>query len=437
MKIPKQAIWTLWLVLAMFPIFSIDKVDFLGFEAQSEFAYSKILRIIWLLLVVLIGSFTYILEKPILRKEFINKYSILLLLHIVFVLVSVLINTPTNVIAWYRFVELVVVQFSILILVSLFTRRKDSYAICLIIAKSIIATYWITLIVIVFLGFIDIKYVFMSEIQGRLRLGGYAYSPNALSIFLIIALCSVYFCLLSKKNKIVYGCIIIALIHCMVLLTDSRTGIAVMTLIDAFFLWKIIICYKLSRRIRRTLLAMSIAIMLLLLTYSASDPYAILEKLGSGNDPLQDLLTLNNRASIYITALDGIITRPIYGYGYVEGVKRFLAENYSLNYWLPPHTHNVILEIILSLGIIGAMPLLIYITLTAIRAIKCVFTSNTSAHELYLTTVVITVLISSATMVPVGNIVVNNGTIYYLCSYVFLSLVGFNSCEANSHEKAL
>ncbi|QSV44855.1 O-antigen ligase family protein [Geobacter benzoatilyticus] len=436
MKIPKQAIFKLWLVLAIFPIFSIDKVDFLGFEAQSEFAYSKILRLIWLLLVILVGTISCIHERKILRKGCMNKYSMLLLLNIFFVLVSIIINTPTNVIAWYRSFELVVIQISLLILVTLFKHRIDLHAICLLIAKSIIATFWILLIVVFALGIVDIRYILMSEIQGRLRLGGYAYSPNALSIFLTTVLVSMYYCLSLKKYNVFYGCAIVILIHYMVLLTDSRTGIAVMTAIDVLFLWKNIICVKFSSLIRKQLLAVLMT-MLLILIFMVSDPYAIIEKLGSGDDPLQDLLTLNNRASIYLTAFAGIYARPMFGYGYVEGVKKFLAENYSLSYWLPPHTHNILLEIVLSLGVIGAIPLLLYVMLSVVKVLKYLFTDNTSAHTLYLSTVIFSILISSVTMVPIGNIVLNNGTIYYLCTYVFLSFEMHNSCGPNNYEKVL
>jgi O-antigen ligase len=425
----------LLLLIAIFPVFSLDKTDPFGFEPLSTFATSKLIRLAWLVIIVMLNSSIFINATflGLYKHCKLRYYDVLLLLYALTAFMSIAYKTPAKLVAWYRAIELFFVIISIIHCMKLFNPVFVNDCFRQAFIRSIYKLLFVIIVLMSAIYLFSPDLIFISEIQDRNRLGGYVYSPNFLAAILsIIQIANFY--VNGKLNRFTLFWIHSFIISIMVILTGSRTGLITLLLVD-FVLFYIYVAIKSKHN---TLLMQKTVLWILfglgtffsILIYVAGDQLLLLASslLGIGSDPLTELLTLNNRVSIYITAIQGITENPFLGVGYVEGVRSFLLNNYQLVFWLPPHVHNGILEIILAQGLIGGLPFLIFIALTACKSAKYLFKPYLYKKDLLvLSTIVLIVLIGSITTVAFGNVVNSIEAIFLLASLIILDYENGNS----------
>jgi len=93
---------------------------------------------------------------------------------------------------------------------------------------------------------------------------------------------------------------------------------------------------------------------------------AVMER-GQGS---RGLVTFSERTFVWATAYRAFRMRPLIGYGYVDGVRRILADLFPLRYWTPPHCHSELLQALVSGGILCGMLVLLLYGWTVIRLIR-------------------------------------------------------------------
>ena len=192
----------------------------------------------------------------------------------------------------------------------------------------------------------SLAYTSPSESTGILenRLGGFIVYPNTLGLLAAVGL--LHSLLYLKGGKRIR---LIAFYGLILLFTVSRgnwVGLAIALII-----------YVVATPSKRTK-AFGIIGLLAGVATSALFSQTILRVIERGNGE-KGLKTLSDRTSVWITAWRAFRMRPWVGYGYVDGVKRILAQLYPFSYWTPPHCHNEILQALLSGGILCAVLVLI------------------------------------------------------------------------------
>lgn len=416
-KLSMNSVYSTLLLLVFFPIFSVDEIDPVGFEPLPEYSYSKLIRVAWVLLVM--ATCTIILNKRDTNwiKPSCKYYDNLLIVYILFATLSILVNTPTRFVAWYRLFELIIFYLSSVLIAKHAIYRygyKGSYQ---FICSGILVSCAISLFVLFSLGVIDIKYAILSGIQGRNRLGGYCYSSNALSILFILSQISTTYFYKINRLRLSSFIVLTIIMHFSCYYTGSRTGLAILLFSDLVLLFKLKI---LSKKYVYLTSGFTILVLFSFIVYliNTKDYYDFFSQiLGSGEDPITDLLTLNNRVSIYLVAFEGIIQKPLLGYGYVDGVRQYLANNYTLDFWLPPHTHNSIIEILLAQGVLGGFSFLVFIGTSLILSTVSIFKS-VATENIVSSVAILSVFLSALTSVPLGNAIINIGNIFIVLSYI-------------------
>ncbi len=77
---------------------------------------------------------------------------------------------------------------------------------------------------------------------------------------------------------------------------------------------------------------------------------------------LSNITTLSERTYVWQAAMQALALRPWIGYGYVNGVKNALREQWRFAHWIPPHCHNEMLQAAVSGGLLaGAVVLTLYV----------------------------------------------------------------------------
>ncbi len=403
------------LIFVFFPIFSVDKIDPLGFDTLPEYSYSKLIRIVWVML-TLITCMIIISKHGRYHYEVgMNLYDTLILIYLLSATISIAVNTPTRLVAWYRLFELIVFYFSSLLVTRYAFMQYNYHGAYNFLCKGIFYSFLATIIVLTVLGLYNTNYAFLSEIQNRVRLGGYCYSPNTLSIlFVITQICAAYFFITHKYDFISFSFITLIL-HIAVFMTGSRTGLAILFFSDLILSFKLKSFSRLTKYFIILFLFALLTTVFIIIVYS-SNLDLFVRLIGLGEDPLSELITLNNRASIYLVAFEGILQKPVIGHGYVDGVRQYLANNYSLSFWLPPHTHNSFIEVLLAQGFIGGLPLIFIIIYSLALAIKSIIHSKLTQNIIG-SVIILSIFLSSLTTVPLGNTIINIGNIFVVFSY--------------------
>jgi len=400
-----------FLTLLFFKPFGLDQVDKFGLISLPMFAPTKVFRIVWILLIAIFLLYLiyklYFYTKSDLIKIKIPIFTFLfVMLYMYIVIVSFILSDYSGMLGFYRLFELFVVMLSLLVLLSI--EANQNINILDLVQKAILINFYFIVIILFFWLIKDVSMIYQLETQGRTRLGGSVYSPNELGIICSITMWSAYYLLfkqmLSKKVFLITMAIALSII----ILTDSRTSIVIAFGSILYMLYKQNIMNKI------VIISMgTFGFFFILMAFSIND-------LGYGNDPLEELKTLNNRTYIYQVAFDGIMQNPWFGTGYVEGTKEFLKENFTQDFWLPPHTHNGYIEIALSLGI----PFFILFALISLRLLftsikNIIFSEN--KIKLAISMQIIIIMLTSITTVAIGNTI--NPLFILFLFYLFSSMI--------------
>jgi O-antigen ligase len=420
-------VWLLFLLL--FPLFYVEKTDVFGFEGLSMFSPTKVIRLIWFFFTTaaFVAACFHCFTNQHLKKLKLNGVDYLIFAYIFGAGISIIVNTPTSIVAWYRFAELsITLSASILVLRIFILMYNDSWA-ALLINKVIFRLMYVACAVLFVIGLYDINLIFYNEVQGRFRFGGYVYAPNYLPLLFSISLLAAFYLFSKKEISLVVLLVSLVVTHLGVILAGSRTGIAILLFIDVIsnFKFKLITNKKAAFLFRHFLINLACLTGLYLaykVLFGSSLWFKLIEVVGKGEDPLAELLSLNNRISVYITALNGIFEQPLFGVGYVEGVRAYFANNYPIQFWVPPHAHNSVLEVILAQGVFGGIAVLVFIGLCCVKSAKILLLNKGWSLEQTTFALIFTVLlISSLTSVPFGSVTSSLGTVFFLSGLFIIS----------------
>ncbi len=413
-----------FLTLLFFKPFGLDQVDKFELTSLPMFAATKVFRILWIMLIIVFLLYLvyklYIYTKRNLIKIEIPIFTFLFIILYMYILIaSFVLSDYSGMLGFYRLFELSVIMLSLLILLSI--SPYQDFNLQDLVQKAILINFYFIVIILLFWLVKDSSMIYQLETQGRTRLGGAVYSPNELGIICSVTIWSTYYLFFKQiLNKKVF-IITIAIALAIIILTNSRTSIVIAFGSILYMLYKQNIMNKIIIIFMGTF-----GLFFILMTFSIND-------LGYGNDPLEELKTLNNRTYIYQVAFDGIRQNPWFGTGYVEGTKEFLKENFTQDFWLPPHTHNGYIEIALSLG----LPFFIIFFLISIRmlfiSIKNIIFS-TNKIKLATSMQIIIIMLTSITTVVIGNTINPLFTLFLF--FLFSSLILQKSySEINNKKK--
>ena len=198
------------------------------------------------------------------------------------------------------------------------------------------------------------------------RLYGIYTDPNYASMLaLITILISIFFFIKSEKlfYKIIY-ILIILLSYIFIVFTYSRTGL--ISLLIAIFIFSFYYLNKfLSKNIFLSLIISSILLLIIafLPTPLRSFYNHIFPTKIERNSYVENIDISNNRFDIWSSGVIAISDHPILGIGY-RNIKSYFNGNYPGTY-IANHDkayelHNVVLNILISQGIIGLIPFSIF-----------------------------------------------------------------------------
>ncbi|MEQ5767637.1 O-antigen ligase family protein [Halomonas sp. H33-56] len=386
------------LAIALFPVFGVEVVDKTGLTDMPLLSANKIVRLLWFFSTTVVFIALIKLGS---RAVFTKSHRQWLLVSFLLIL-SVGLNTPQSVVAWYRVAEIIVPLAVIVFVVNKSVEYNVPVEILLHKAVYFIAA---TSLIVVFLYLIlDQDMVWVKETQGRTRLGGYVYSPNMLGAFMSFGFVSALSLSKTERNNTIksvfYIMSAIAFVSALIF-TGSRTSLALLFLL--ILIHTHIYMKKRFLLFEKTILFLAAIIVgFCALIYLMLNIMELIEVVGKGEDPIREIFTLNNRTVVFSTALHALIENPLTGVGYVVGVEDYYAENFPQRFWLPPHTHNGVLEILMALGGVFGLILLLYILKNLLLHFgRIVLLKNGGGA---VSTYYVVVFALSMTTVPFGNV---------------------------------
>ncbi len=196
----------------------------------------------------------------------------------------------------------------------------------------------------------------MDSTEAAKRLGGLLIHPIGLGLYSEIAF--FYSFLFSKSWRRWAGCALAALT---LFLTYARAEEA--AFIVTFFVYVLFLSRSLIWRVAGSFI--------LLLSAAAASIFheRVLAYAGRGHG-LSNITTLSERTYVWQAAMQALALRPWIGYGYVNGVKNALREQWRFAHWIPPHCHNELLQAAVAGGVFaGALVLTLYVR-TFLRAAR-------------------------------------------------------------------
>lgn len=102
-----------------------------------------------------------------------------------------------------------------------------------------------------------------------------------------------------------------------------------------------------------------------------------LELITRGQD-VAELKSLTGRIDLWRASLDLILERPVLGWGYVSGSRVALIEAFTR--WPAVDAHNALLQIVLTLGVVGAC-ILMALLWTSSRTLLCLLSRHWGSRE--------------------------------------------------------
>jgi O-antigen ligase len=199
-----------------------------------------------------------------------------------------------------------------------------------------------------------------SAVTGIYRLGGFVFPATQLSAVCgMVATLTVIDLLSGRSSRLTLPVLMGSSLG--LVSTLGRSGI-IATLLALSF------AFLYYRRASRVLVMSLVVVMLIVavpgLTDTAWD-------LISRKQTADQIGSLTGRTQLWETAIELISERPLLGWGYVSGSR--IAFLTAFRWWPAIHTHNAILEVLLTLGVIGAtllVSLLVFTFAGVVRALR-------------------------------------------------------------------
>lgn len=403
---------TLIILLISLTPFNLSVVDKAGLDGNLDNSLDKMMRVAWFFVALV----AVVLLKPGVIFGGVRVGGVILksLLIYVFVLLVGLVINGVGVVGYYRLLEYSLLICGLVIVGKVVVQEGREEAIR-VFSRWVNMVSWWTLLIIVIGLFVSAEHFYALETQGRYRLGGNAYSPNFLGMVFALGVLSGLYLTGEKRSGacrplIVLGCFLFLLA---LYLTGSRT--AQFSLVMALGWW----WYVKRAQISRLMLFLAVAFFVLpiLLVFLQSWMSWLLPLIGKGESPVYDLLTLNNRSVVAEVGLRGALEHWGAGVGFVEGVKDYYKNNFTQSYWLPPHSHNALVEVFLSGGVVALLLMMISF-LSVLGLVLRTTLRSRAGEDVVLAAMAIPLLLGCVTMTIFGGV-------YTVLTFWFFSLAVF------------
>ena len=180
-----------------------------------------------------------------------------------------------------------------------------------------------------------------SDVTGILRLGGYIIPATQLSAICgMVVTMNLVDVFSGRRHRFTMPLMISSAL--VMILTLGRSGMIATMLALGF----VVLYY---RRTSRLLVLCLIAVMLAVAIPGSTDTaWDIISR----RQTAEQIGSLTGRVQLWETAIELILERPFFGWGYVSGSR--IAFLTAFRWWPAIHTHNAFLEILLTLGLAGA-----------------------------------------------------------------------------------
>jgi O-antigen ligase len=238
--------------------------------------------------------------------------------------------------------------------------------------------------------------------EGHARLGGILIHPVHLSVLAGVAFFYALFFFQGRKR--IFGCVITALT---LVMTYARSEQLVFLI--ALFAYLMVFSRKFVLRMLGSTIICSIAAGAIVFQGKVLD---YLER-GQG---MRNITTLSERTDVWDASFKAFWLRPYIGYGYIAGVKHAIKDHWNATNWVPPHSHNEIIQALVSGGIIaGVLMVALYL-----RVLWVAFRSaKRSTKHTFLLIVVIQIATMSLIM-PLVSVQFGRLSTLFLLSFVGL-----------------
>lgn len=395
-------------------------MDHTGFTQLPLMSATKIFQVAWLTACASVLLYILYEYKPNIKLQISTHWPVALLAISAFMpIASVLMHTPTEPVAIYRAIEnciLTVLCISIALLCYPHA-KQDTYPFRAIYFGGMF------MVTVTIIGIIAFPEYAIFSIGNRVMIAGSIYHSIQLGAMLCVsylAAVALYTC-----RSITLAQLLLLAIPCHILLalTLSRSALTLCILGNTAVL-------ILSATSRNGKLAIT-SVLLLLLTMNvaylqtqqlivsvdessqnivsvdeSSQNIVPVDKSSQNKEATsvltENLESLSGRDLVFAAAFDKIAQSPWLGIGYVTGVRDFLRERFQGSHWLPPHTHNAYIESILSLGLLGSAPLLIFLLASGLRGFHLFFYSD--SHTTKMASVIVGCLLIMAMIeLPFGG----------------------------------
>ncbi len=232
------------------------------------------------------------------------------------------------------------------------------------------------------------------------RLGGLLIHPIGLGLYSEIGF---FYCFLFSRGWRKWGGCGLALLTLALTYARAEEGAFVLT----FFLYVLVLSKRVTTR------AAGFAVCAVAGAGGAVFHERVLAYAGRGHG-LSNITTLSERTYVWQAAMQALVLRPWLGYGYVNGPKNALREQWRFAHWIPPHCHNELLQAAVSGGILAGLLVLAIYLKTLVKAARHAFRSSQDA---FLLVVFLQLMILSLGEPILTNPISRAGAVFLLVSF--------------------
>ncbi|WP_134684443.1 O-antigen ligase family protein [Brevibacillus migulae] len=202
-------------------------------------------------------------------------------------------------------------------------------------------------------------YGIYSEDRGEAWRGIFVHKNILGRLMALSSLVFLLLCMAQRQRRSLYAGFL-GLSLCLLILSNSKTALII-------FLFQLIVFTMMPMlRMKNKLLAVFLGIVLILagsLTFLAVDIGTVAE---ASLESMDRDVTLTGRTDLWMALFDRVKEHPYLGYGYSGFWLGNAGESYQIlldTGWMPVHSHNGLLDILIDLGVVGLI--LFFVTFSA------------------------------------------------------------------------
>jgi O-antigen ligase len=345
----------------LFPVFSVTATYDQNTQSVTQLTADRLVSLLWFATVLgccLIGLYRLGVRGILESFRSLEISSLLLVLYLAGSALSILVNTPVSIKAWYRFSELAAAIGLVVILLRLVNGNVRVLAEAVLGVLSFLPLVFMTLF-----GFVSLynpEILFMEAMYKRIQFGGYVYHPNHLALMLCLSQVGIVYKLVEGQWSKTFFFLYSLPLHIAVIMTDSRTGLALLAMVDVFSIIYLYL-YRKGQSSGAFVFLGSLVLILCGIVYLGGMRFLLnYQSGGVGIAPFANVSTVNSRVYVWEIAIHSIRENPVMGRGYAIGGGEHMLASYDVdNDFKPPHCHNGYLEVVYAQGFLGGAAMII------------------------------------------------------------------------------